>query len=92
LRTASGRVILRELRTPLATHHAREPVGLWGKPMSTIPDARSGRVDRRLYAWAAAVTVLIAFGGFARTYYLKLAFGTPPLPAILHVHGLLMTL
>jgi hypothetical protein len=36
--------------------------------------------------------VVIAFGGFARTYYLKLAFDTPPLPAILHLHGLLMTL
>jgi len=60
--------------------------------MSAISDARRGSVDRRLYAWAAAVTVLIAFGGFARTYYLKLAFDTPPLPAILHLHGLLMTL
>jgi hypothetical protein len=29
--------------------------------------------------------------GFARTYYLKFAFGTPALPWLLHVHGALMT-
>ena len=59
--------------------------------MSANPGALRGGVDRRLYAWAAGVTVLIALGGFARTYYLKVAFGTPPLSNLLHLHGVLMT-
>jgi len=47
--------------------------------------------DRRFYAWAAVITVLVAVGGFARTYYLKTAFGTPPLPLLVHLHAVLMT-
>jgi hypothetical protein len=48
-------------------------------------------IERRLYTWAAVATLLLVLAGFARTYYLKLAFGTPPLPTLLHVHGLVMT-
>lgn len=48
--------------------------------------------ERRLFAIAAAGFVLIIFIGFARTYYLKFALGTPPLPGLLvHLHGVLMT-
>jgi len=48
--------------------------------------------ERRLFAAVAFVFVLIMIVGFARTYYLKFAFGTPPLPGLLvHAHGLLMT-
>jgi hypothetical protein len=36
---------------------------------------------------AAAVVVF----GFAKTYYLKEFFGTPALPLLLHVHGLVMS-
>lgn len=46
----------------------------------------------RLYtiaAWAVAAVVVL---GFAKTYYLKLAFGTPTLPPLLHLHGLIMSL
>jgi hypothetical protein len=51
------------------------------------------RSDRRLFASVAVLFPIIVLIGFARTYYLKLAFGTPPLPSMLvHVHGLLMTL
>ena len=51
------------------------------------------RSDRRLFAAAAILFPIIVLIGFARTYYLKLAFATPPLPSMLvHVHGLLMTL
>ena len=39
-------------------------------------------------AFAAAV---LAFIGFAPTYFLKAWYGTPALPAVVHVHGLLMT-
>lgn len=49
-------------------------------------------IDRPFYAWAAAVAALIAFAGFARTYYLKGWFGSPDLTTILHAHGVVMTL
>ena len=46
---------------------------------------------RGAYIWAASACALLAFVGFSRTYYLKGLFGTPRLPVILHVHGLVMT-
>jgi hypothetical protein len=48
-------------------------------------------VDRRIYVWAALACALIALTGFARTYYLKGLLGGPPLPFLLHVHGLIMS-
>lgn len=51
----------------------------------------SRTVERRLYTWAAIVALLVMFAGFARTYFLKLAFDTPPLTLLLHVHGVVMT-
>ena len=39
-------------------------------------------------AVSAAVTVFL---GFARTYYLKSVFPTPPFPLLFHVHGALFT-
>jgi hypothetical protein len=51
------------------------------------------RYDRRLFAAAAVMFPLIVLIGFARTYYLKLAFGGAPLPGLLvHLHGALMTI
>ena len=51
------------------------------------------RSDRRLFAVAAISFAIAVLIGFARTYYLKFAFDTPPLPGLLvHVHGLLMTI
>ena len=48
--------------------------------------------ERRLFAATAALFALIILVGFARTYYLKFAFGNPPLPSLLvHIHGALMT-
>ena len=48
--------------------------------------------DRRLYIWAAFVIPIIVIIGFARTYYLKGLFGTPPLPSLLvELHGVVMT-
>ena len=50
------------------------------------------RSDRRLFAAAALMFPIIMLIGFARTYYLKFAFATPPLPSLLvHAHGALMT-
>ena len=49
--------------------------------------------DRRIYALAAITFLVVIFTGFARSYYLKLAFGTLPLPSLLvHLHGLVMTI
>lgn len=51
------------------------------------------RYDRRLFAAAAVLFPILILIGFAQTYYLKLAFGTPPLRSwLVHVHGLVMTL
>jgi hypothetical protein len=48
--------------------------------------------ERVFYGTAALVAALIAFTGFARTYYLKDAFGGPELRPLVHAHGLVMTL
>jgi hypothetical protein len=48
-------------------------------------------IERRLYTVAALVALLVVFAGFARTYYLKLAFGTPPLTGLQQLHGLVMS-
>lgn len=48
--------------------------------------------DRRLFAAVALLFPIIILIGFARTYYLKAVFGTPPVPSMLvHLHGLVMT-
>jgi uncharacterized membrane protein SirB2 len=49
-------------------------------------------LERRFYSWAAIATALVVFAGFARSYYLKDAFGAPALPALVHLHGIVMTL
>ena len=49
--------------------------------------------DRRLFALIAVLFPIVILIGFARTYYLKFAFDSPPLPSLLvHLHGLLMSL
>lgn len=61
--------------------------------MATNPNTFNWReYDRKLFAAVALVFPLIVLLGFARTYYLKLAFGTAPLPSpLVHIHGALMT-
>jgi len=60
--------------------------------MATHVHAARPLGDRRLYTWAAVAAVAVVFIGFARSYYLKGAFGAPALPALVHAHGLVMTL
>lgn len=55
------------------------------------PSLIRARMDRPLYRWAPLACALIVVAGFARTFYLKQMFGTPPLSALLMGHGLLMT-
>ena len=45
-----------------------------------------------MYTLAAAGAALIVFAGFARSFYLKGMFDTPPLSALLFMHGVVMTL
>ena len=48
---------------------------------STVATGSATRVGGGFYSWAALTCVLIAVIGFARSYYLKWLFGTPPLPS-----------
>ena len=59
--------------------------------MATTASTLRSASERRFFAWGAALIVLVAFGGFARTYYLKVAFGTPSLSTLVHVHAAVMT-
>jgi len=45
----------------------------------------------RFYIWMAAACALIAFGGFAPTYWLQLPAGTFVGPPLLHIHGMLFS-
>jgi hypothetical protein len=49
------------------------------------------RRDRLFYSGMAIAAAVVVFAGFAPTYFLKAAFGRPPLPPLLHVHGLIFT-
>jgi hypothetical protein len=60
--------------------------------MATSPNFHRRISDRPLYLMAAVLIPLIVLAGFARTYFLKGFFATPPLPSfIVHVHGIVMT-
>jgi len=60
--------------------------------MATTPNIHRRISDRPLYLLAAVIIPLIVLAGFARTYYLKGFFATPPLPnLIVQVHGVVMT-
>lgn len=58
--------------------------------MNTIANPRR-RFEHRFYLGAVIAAFAIVFAGFARTYYLKVLFGTRALPWLLHLHGALMT-
>ena len=51
----------------------------------------ASRTDGSTYIVAATACAVIAITGFARSYYLKSLFGRPPLPLLLHVHGVIMS-
>jgi len=60
--------------------------------MNTYALAKGTKPRGNFYTWVAVCTFLIIFAGFARTYYLKILFGTAALPLLLHLHGLIFTL
>lgn len=49
------------------------------------------RLGRRLYVGTSLIFLALVFWTFARTFYLKSFFRTPPLSALLHIHGAVMT-
>lgn len=60
--------------------------------MAVHPRIITVRRRERLFYVGMAVAILITvFTGFSRSYFLKAQFGTPPLPLLLHVHGLVFT-
>lgn len=56
-----------------------------------VPESRMLNRRAQFYTWAAVVVLAIIVLGFARSYYLKGVFGSPPLSAALHLHGFIMT-
>jgi hypothetical protein len=56
--------------------------------ISTVPGVRSE--ERFFYLWMAGGFMLVAFGGFLPTYWLKVASGTFQAPPIVHIHGILL--
>ena len=53
--------------------------------------SRQRRTQRAFFTGLSLLMVLAVFVGFSRSYYLKGLYGTPALPALFHVHGLLFT-
>lgn len=60
--------------------------------MATVARSQSAASQRRFYLTAAWIAAAIVLLGFAKTYYLKFAFGTPALSPLVHLHGLVMSL
>jgi uncharacterized membrane protein YozB (DUF420 family) len=59
-------------------------------PLATaISPARSR--DRWFFTGMAVAAALTVFVGFARTYYLREVFDAPPLPTLVHIHGVVST-
>ncbi|HJW08051.1 MAG TPA: hypothetical protein VJ483_00355 [Holophagaceae bacterium] len=59
-----------------------------------MPDdakAVSRRLPPQFHTLVGIGVLAIILLGFAKTYYLKFAFGTPALPALVHLHGLVMS-
>jgi hypothetical protein len=51
----------------------------------------SRRRERLFYVGISVVVATTVFAGFARTYFLKAYFGSPPLIPLLHLHGIVFT-
>lgn len=65
-------------------------VGQKAAPLNT--SAVNRRRERLFYTGMSVAFLLVVFAGFARSYYLKPYFGTPPaLTPLLHLHGLIFS-
>src|SRR5271166_4992047 len=57
-----------------------------------LSEARTQQIrDRRFYLVMAVASAVLVFLAFARTYYLKAYFGTPPLTALVEFHGVVFS-
>jgi hypothetical protein len=59
--------------------------------MSSAHVSRVWATHRAFFTGLSLLMVLAVFAGFSRSYYLKGLYGTPALPTLFHVHGLLFT-
>lgn len=59
--------------------------------MNVVAGTRQLNFERGFYLTVSFVFFALVFWVFAHTYYLKLLFGTPVLPMLLHVHGFVMS-
>jgi hypothetical protein len=59
--------------------------------MNAAVIVRRAGFEHRLFALSSLALLVLVVTGFARTYFLKLAFGTPELTPLLHLHGALMS-
>ncbi len=66
-------------------------VGIAGRSAAPRSSAQTRQVDQRFYTTMAMAFIIIAFVGFARTYYLGSYFGARPLTTLVHIHGLVST-
>ena len=58
---------------------------------STRPVSPRWATQRAFFTGISLLMVFAVFVGFSRSYYLKGLYGTPALPTLFHVHGLLFT-
>ncbi|MBS1766409.1 MAG: hypothetical protein JST05_03265 [Acidobacteria bacterium] len=58
--------------------------------MATDSSASPSR-SRMFYVTGSVIALLVVFWGFAKTYYLKVVFGTPEIRPLVQLHGLVMT-
>jgi hypothetical protein len=65
--------------------------GIATRPSTGVRPRTSARFERRLYLTASVGFLLLVLWTFARTYFLKFLYATPPLSALLHVHAVVMT-
>lgn len=56
---------------------------------TTAPRPNDRRQERRFFTGMAIIFVLVAFVGFAPTYYLGRFYGAPKLEALVHVHAVI---
>jgi len=56
-----------------------------------VPARTATQRDRIFYTTVPVLMALAVLYGFARSYYFKLAFGTPSLSPLYHLHGVLFT-
>jgi hypothetical protein len=58
------------------------------RPVASRSPAQARQLDQRFFTGMAIACIIIAFVGFARTYFLGSYFGARPLTTLVHIHGI----